>query len=379
LEYAIATSILLDNEVTTYNINTMAKKIAENNIYDTLIRMIFLLLIVAWCLLMLFPFVNIMLWGLILGIALMPIHTAITKRLNGKVRLASAILVIICLAIIIIPSVIFLNSIIDSVKELRASYQAGTLSIPPPPEKVKGWPLIGENIYGLWQAVSSDLKEFIISHKEKLAEIGKKLASGLLGVTGGMFQMIGAIIIAGILLAVSGTGEAIRKFFRKVAGNRGDEFADVVKLTVGNVVKGILGVAMIQAFLIGIGIVLAGIPLAGLWTIVVLIFAILQLPPIIVILPVIIYMFSTKEPVPAALWTVYLLLAGLSDNILKPILLGKGAPVPMLVIFLGVIGGFIVSGFIGLFSGAIVMSIGYKLFVAWINSADQEEVDKLEE
>ncbi|MGB5243758.1 MAG: AI-2E family transporter, partial [Lutimonas sp.] len=88
--------------------------------------------------------------------------------------------------------------------------------------------------------------------------------------------------------------------------------------------------------------------------------------------PVIIYLFTVKETMPAVLWTVLLLIAGLSDNFLKPILLGKGAPVPMLVIFIGVVGGFLLSGFIGLFTGAIVLSIGYKLFLAWLNSEGSE-------
>ena len=354
----------------------MTKKIETNSVYDTSIRMLFLFLIIVWCLMIILPFANIMLWGLILGIAFLPVHTSLTKLLGGRPKLSATLIVLTALAIIIIPSLMFLDSIINGIKELKANYQAGTLSIPPPSEKVKSWPIIGEKIFGIWQSGSFDLKEFVIKYKEQLAGIGSKIANGVLGATGGMFQMIGAVIIAGILLVVKGTGEAIRKFFRKVAGEQGDEFADVVKMTVGNVVKGILGVALIQSLLIGIGFLLADIPLAGLWTLLVLIFAILQLPPAIIVLPIIIYMFSTMEAMPAILWTIYLIAAGLSDNILKPILLGKGAPVPMLVIFLGVIGGFIFSGFIGLFTGAIVMSIGYKLFIAWINTAGQEEIKK---
>ena len=228
-----------------------------------------------------------------------------------------------------------------------------------------------EKIFDIWSSGTSDLKNIIIKYKVQLADIGSKVAKGILGATSGMLQLMGAMIIAGILLVVGGTGEEVRKFFGKVAGNKGDEFADVAKLTVGNVVKGVLGVALIQSLLIGLGFLLAGIPFAGLWTLIVFIFAVLQLPPTLVVLPIVAYMFSEMDTLPAVLWTIYLFLAGLSDNILKPILLGKGAPVPMLVIFIGVIGGFILSGFIGLFTGAIVMSIGYKLFIAWINSADQ--------
>jgi predicted PurR-regulated permease PerM len=138
-------------------------------------------------------------------------------------------------------------------------------------------------------------------------------------------------------------------------------------------VRGVLGVALIQATLIGIGFLLAGVPYAGLWTLVVFMFAVIQLPPTLVVIPVAFYLFSEKEMLPAMLWTVYLFLSGISDNILKPLLLGKGAPVPMLMIFLGVVGGFIFSGFIGLFTGAVVMSLGYKLFVGWINSPSQAD------
>jgi predicted PurR-regulated permease PerM len=182
--------------------------------------------------------------------------------------------------------------------------------------------------------------------------------------------MILSLIIAGFLLTVGGAGESIRKFFRKIAGDRGDEFADVTYVTVGKVVKGVMGVALIQATLIGVGFLIAGVPYAGIWSLIVFVLAVLQLPVILVVIPVAIYMFSVKELVPAILWTIYLLLAGASENIFKPLLLGKGAPVPMLVIFIGVLGGFIFSGFIGLFTGAVVMSIGYKLFVSWINTTD---------
>jgi predicted PurR-regulated permease PerM len=189
----------------------------------------------------------------------------------------------------------------------------------------------------------------------------------------GILQMMISIIIAGVLLVVKGTGESIRKFFRRLAGDRGDEFADVTMKTIGNVVKGILGVALIQALLVGIGLLVSGVPFAGVLTLVVFMLAVLQIPPLFVVIPVVVYLFSAKETTPAVLWTVYLLLAGFSDNILKPVLLGKGAPVPMLVIFIGVIGGFIFSGFIGLFTGAIIMSIGYKLFTAWINTVQDEQ------
>jgi predicted PurR-regulated permease PerM len=116
---------------------------------------------------------------------------------------------------------------------------------------------------------------------------------------------------------------------------------------------------------------LAHVPLAGLWAFAVLVFAIVQLPSGIVIIPVIIYLFSAKELMPAILWAIPLLLIALSDNVLKPLLMGKGSSVPMLVIFLGAIGGLIFSGLIGLFTGAIVLSAGYTLMVHWIGEGQK--------
>jgi len=351
----------------------MTAKLENNSVYDVAIRMLFLILIIAWCLLLMYPFISIMLWGLILASAFSPIHSSLTKIVRGSAKLASVIFVIISITIILVPSYFFLESTITEVKEFSANFKSGTLSIPPPTESVKSWPVVGEVIYQTWYTGSTDIKVIIVKYQDQLLVVGKKVAGGILGAVGGVFQMMISLIIAGVLLAYGHIGESIRKFFRKIVGERGDEFVDVAGKTVGNVVKGVLGVALIQALLIGAGMLLAGIPYAGILTLIVFVFAVLQLPPAIVMIPVIIYLFSVNEVVPAILWTVYFVLAGLSDNILKPILLGKGAPVPMLIIFIGVIGGFILQGFIGLFTGAIVMSLGYKLFVAWINSGTEGE------
>lgn len=353
----------------------MNNQSTNNSVYDITVRLFILLLIIAWCLLIMYPFVSIILWSLILALALYPLHGKLAKKMGGKPKLASFIIVFSILAIIFVPTWVLMDTLVDDVKELKLSYDDGTLSIPPPNEKVKEWPLVGEKLFDSWQNASDNLEQTIMKYKSQLTDFGSKLAKGILSAGGGIIQIMVALIIAGILLVIGSAGEGIRKFFRKLAGKRGDEFADITKMTVGNVVKGVLGVAVIQSFLIGIGLMLAGIPFAGIWTLMVFVFAVLQIPPTLIIIPIVVYMFSEKEILPATLWTIYLLLAGFSDNILKPILLGKGAPVPMLVIFIGVVGGFMFSGFIGLFTGAIVMSIGYKLFEGWINSPDKVEQD----
>jgi predicted PurR-regulated permease PerM len=359
----------------------MSNPHSNNSVYDTTIRMFILILIVAWCLMIMFPFVNIILWSLILGMALFPLHKLLSMKMGGRPRLASAVILFAIMVIIFIPVWLLIDSLIEQFKVLKASYDAGTFSIPPPSENVKEWPLVGEKLYGIWLAASDNIGELLIKYKDQLIDVGSKIGKGILSAAGGVAQIMISLCIAVVGLAFGGTGEEIRKFFRKLAGERGDEFADMTVQTVASVVKGIIGVALILALLHGLIFLLAGIPYAGIWTLLAFVLAVLQIPLVFITLPIIVYIFAEKDILSAIIWAIVIFVAGLSDNVLKPILLGKSAPVPMLVIFIGVIGGFIFSGFIGLFTGAIVMSIGYKLFISWVNSDDDEimEMEKVTE
>jgi len=356
----------------------MNNQTPNQSVYDTTIRLFILILIVAWCLMIMVPFASIILWSLILSLALYPIHKKVTEKLGSRPKLASIIIVFTLLAIIIIPLFFLIGSLVNEFKELKVSFDNGTLTMPLPNEKVKTWPVIGEKLYDFWQSLSGNLEGTFFKYKDQLSGFGKTIAKGIFSSVSGVIQIMAALIIAGVLLAIGGTGEYIRKFFRKLAGTKGDDFADVALNTVASVVKGIIGVALILAMLNAVLFVLAGIPYAGIWTLLIFILCVLQIPVFFVTIPIIIYIFSTKELVPAIVWTALMLLVGTSDNILKPILLGKGAPVPMLVIFIGVIGGFIFSGFIGLFTGAIIMSIGYKLFIGWLDNENFENPEVTE-
>jgi predicted PurR-regulated permease PerM len=348
----------------------MNTSIQKKSIPDTVIQTLILLLVVIWCILIIFPFTNILTWSLILALALLPAHKALTKWTGNKPKLAAFILVAGILVSVILPASLLVDSLVDEAKQIKEAYQNETLSIPPPSEKIKDWPIFGENLYSAWESASVNLEQTLEKYNEIIVSFVKKLGKGIFDSISGIFQIIIALIIAGFLLVVEGLGESIRKFFRKVAGDRGDEFADTTLITVSSVVKGILGVALIVGILHGFIFMLARIPFAGIWTLLVFVLCILQLPAIFVTLPIIIYIFSVTDTTMAIVWAVLLLVAGLSDNVLKPILLGKGAPVPMLVIFVGVIGGFMFSGFIGLFTGAIILSIGYKLFLGWVKSGE---------
>jgi predicted PurR-regulated permease PerM len=345
---------------------------------EVTIRLIFLFILIAWCLGILLPFISIVLWAVIIAVSVEPVYIAINKKLGNRTSWSSFIVVMIFLSVIVLPSYFGVSALVSNMSEINESFEKGSVVVPAPSEQVAEWPLIGEKVFAAWSAASSNLEKFLSSYDKQIANLGKWLMSTVLGIGVGILQFILSIIIAGVLLATKGTGDFTRKMFRKLVGKRGDEFAGLCDKTVKNVTKGILGVAFIQAFLLGVLFLLAGVPYAAVWAALVLLLGIIQLPPTLVSIPIIIWLYSAISPTMATVWTILILLASLSDNVLKPILLGKGAPVPMLIIFLGAIGGFILQGFIGLFTGAIVLSLGYELFMAWLEESESSsEVDSV--
>lgn len=337
-----------------------------NSFYDTTIRMIFLLIIIVWCFLILTPFVSVILWSLILALAFLPLHRFLSKKIGDRPKLASVILVALVLVVVILPIFVMISSLVEEVASIKSKYITDPISIPMPDEKIKSLPVIGKKLHAAWLEASTDRDIFVVAHQDQLIEVGKVFMKGILGALSGVIQLILSLCIAGVLLARDDVGQGIRNFFKKIAGNRGDEFADLTVKIVSSVVKGVLGEGFVLALLHGVVFVLAGVPYPGILTLVVFVFAVVQIPATLVSIVVVIYFFLTKETMPAVLWSVLMVAVSLSDNILTPLMLGKGAPVPMVVIFIGVIGGFVLSGFIGLFTGAIVMSLGYKLFLEWI-------------
>jgi predicted PurR-regulated permease PerM len=325
------------------------------------------------CYFILAPFITLMVWASVLAITLYPLQKRIASRLRGRNGWAATIITVLMLAILIAPAVWLLLSTVKEVKELAELYRAGQFNIPPPPENVKGWPLIGNKVFGLWSAANSNLTALITEHSDQVKMIAMKFLDLMASTGKGIVLFTLAVVASGVLLAFAKpSGDFAKSLFVKLLGNLGAEMTGLAEVTVRNVAKGILGVAFIQSMLAGIGFVLAGIPLAGLWIVICLVLAIVQLGILPVSIGVIIYIWGHGTTLTAVLLTVWMLIVGISDNILKPIMLGKGAPVPMLVVFLGAIGGFMSTGFIGLFTGAIILSVGYKLLQSWLNSSKEE-------
>jgi predicted PurR-regulated permease PerM len=335
---------------------------------DIAIRIGVIALLIALCFNILRPFISPVVWGIILAIALFPACRRLSSVLSGRVKLAAAIITAVMLLCIILPSVHMVSSLVDGTKYISERLQHSEIKVPPPPDNIDKWPLIGKTLKREWNEASENLKATLTRFQPQLKAMSLWLLKSAMGTALGLVQFALSIVIAGIFMAnAKGSGNVARELFVSLAGERGADFAVVSQKTVHNVVKGILGVAIIQALLAGSGFWVAGVPGAGLWAFLCLFLAIIQIGIFPVVIPVIIYMFSSADALTAGLLTAWLILVSLLDNFLKPILMGRGAPVPMLVIFLGAIGGFLSMGFMGLFVGAVILSIGFKLLLVWLD------------
>jgi predicted PurR-regulated permease PerM len=341
---------------------------------DTIIRLGVLSMLLMWCFDILRPFVLILIWAIVIAIAIYPVHKLFTKIFRGRKILAVIVLTLLMLSFIIIPSGLIMYSLYEGVNHFRELFNSGEPLIPPPGGSTANWPNIAKPIVDFWQLASDNLQEAIVKYSDQVKEYGTLLLLALAGISKGILSFIVSIIIAGVLLIYSDSSEAVtKKIFGKLVGIHNENFTEIIVRTIRNVVKGILGVAVIQTIMAGIGFFIAGVPFAGLWTILCLILAIVQVGVGPIAIPVAIYMFSVSDTTTAVILAIWLGITLISDNVLKPILLGRNAPAPMLVIFLGAIGGFIYNGFIGLFLGAIILTIGYKLFMIWLDTETETE------
>ncbi|MFH1982644.1 MAG: AI-2E family transporter [Pseudomonadota bacterium] len=337
---------------------------------DIAVRLSIIALLGAWCFQILRPFVTLMIWGTIIAVAYFPLCTRLAGMLGGRMKLAAAVMTATTLVVLILPGIPTVDSLVKGVAFLNDRVQNGELKIPPPPEGAHRWPIIGTLITDQWAEASLNAKATLSRYAPQIKALSLKLLDAAVSVTIGVIQFAAAILIAGILMAhAKQGGEMVEGMIERLAGARGPELVRMITVTIRNVVKGILGVAVIQGLAAGIGFMAAGVPGAGVWAFISLMLAIIQIGIGPVAIPVIIYMFSHASALTAGLLTAWLIVVMLSDNVLKPILLGRGAPVPMLVIFLGAIGGFMAMGFVGLFVGAVVLSLGFTLLLAWRDAA----------
>jgi predicted PurR-regulated permease PerM len=337
---------------------------------EAAIRIGLLSLLVFWCFIITQPFMVPIIWGIIIAVATHSIYLWLQTRMGGRAVLAASLFTALLLTLLIVPTVILSTTLFSSASELANKMQAGTVAIPPPPANVAEWPVVGEKLAQVWQLASENLSEALIQLKPQLKSIGQWLLGFLAHAGADVLKFIAAIIIAGFLQVKAKAGHDFsQSLATRLTGNRGAHYVNLSAKIICSVTQGILGIAIIQSILAGLGFVVMGVPAAGLWAFLCLLLGVIQVGAMPIILAVAIYVMSTVDTLPGIIFLIWSIAIGLIDNIFKPILLSRGVDVPMVVVFIGAIGGFISSGIIGLFLGAVILVLSYMLFISWLNDS----------
>jgi len=336
---------------------------------EVFIRLSLLAIMGVSCFFIMRPFLNFIFCGIIVAIGIYPAHLMLTRALRGRATQSAVLCTILLLLVVIVPSVLLGGTLADGIQTMTHQLQAGRLNMPPPPSSLETLPLVGARLQEFWTLCSTNLSEVVRRFGPQIQKSIPTVLSASAGVGGTILQFIFAICLAGFLLATKEANVRFAgRFFIRIFGDSGLEFKDLVVSTIRTVTTGILGVAVIQTVFASLGFWIAGLPGAGLWALIFLIASVLQVG-VLILVPAVLYGFATFSTTHAVIFLVWCVIVGLMDNILKPMLLGRGAKVPMPVIFLGVLGGFMfLNSILGLFVGAIVLSVGYKLFIAWLDN-----------
>ncbi len=346
---------------------------AEGVAVDIAIRLGLLGLFLYWSLTVVAPFLSIVLWAIILAAAIYPIHQWLAARLGGRGVLASILITLFGLAVIFGPAAALAVSLFDSVQSLTAGLKDGSLAVPAPPESVRAWPVIGERLFALWDQAATNLEALLVAHRAFVLETGGSLLGRIAGAAGGVLSIGVSVIIAGFLYGNGPSlAASLRAFARRVVAERAEVFVDLAGSTIRNVSRGIIGIAVLQALLAGVGLLMIGIPAAGVLTFVILILSVIQIGPALVVVPCIIWAWAQLNGSVALAFTAYMIPVSLLDNVLKPIIMARGLRTPMLVILIGVLGGTLSHGLIGLFLGPIVLAVFFELFTAWLRTGPSE-------
>jgi predicted PurR-regulated permease PerM len=334
---------------------------------NVIIRVGALAILVFWCFRILQPFFIPVLWGVIVAVAIYPLYHGLVRLLGGRRTLAATLVTTVLLTVLLVPTLMLTTLLVENAAYVAQHVRDEQLAIPPPPASVKDWPLIGKSVTDIWNLAAHNLGDALKLIQPQLKAVGTWMLG--MATSGGLslIMFVFAFAIAGILLRYSDWASRIaHDLSGRLVGERGDEFARLTEAAIRSVAQGVLGVAIIQSMLAGLGFMVIGLPGAGIWAFLCLITATVQLGVGPIVIPAAIYVFMTGETTTAVIFLIWNALVLVLDNVLKPLLLGRGVDVPMVVIFLGAIGGLLAAGIIGLFVGAIVLTLGYKLFEAWL-------------
>ncbi len=323
------------------------------------------------CFLIVKPFMIILTWSIILAVALQTPYEKLVGMVRGKRGWAATIFSLVTILLVAVPSYFIGGSLVGTVQSLRESMEAGTLEAPPPPESLQNLPLVGARAYDAWNLASDDVQQAMVQFEPQIRAFGGWALRFLAGLGGTVLQTLLALIIASAFLTYAEPAtRTLRAITGRIEGRWDEDFVGMAGATILSVALGVLGVAMVQSAVVGVGVFIAGVPAAGLITLVAFVMAVVQIPMLLLMIIPMIWAFSNLSLLWAIVFTIFAIAASLSDMPLKAMFLGRGVPVPTLVILMGAIGGMVTMGMMGLFIGAMVLGIGYKIFQIWLSGGE---------
>jgi predicted PurR-regulated permease PerM len=334
---------------------------------DAAIKIGLIALLAVWCLEIVRPFMLPLIWGAIIAIASYPGFVRLARGLGGRSRLAAILWTIVGLLLVLGPVGMLAAVLVENVHSLAANLGAEGLRVPAPPDAIAAWPIVGAPAHRFWALASTNLGAALAQIETQIRALSGWLLAAVATAGLGMLQFVIAVIVAGVLLPqAEGAARAAHAVATRLAGERGPPLVVLAEATIRSVARGVLGTAMIQALLAGIGLVAAGVPAAGLLAFLCLILCTVQIGPGLVLVPSMIYLFAHAETTTAILFTAWSIPVMLVDNVLKPYLMRRGVELPTVIILIGVIGGLLAYGLIGIFLGPVIIALGYELFRAWV-------------
>jgi len=341
---------------------------AKRDLTRTVLAVLLMMILIGASFWILRPFMLAIIWAAMIVVATWPLLLRLQRRMRSR-ALAVTIMSGAMVLVFVAPLFLAIEALVDNADAITAWAQGlATASIAPPPEWVSRIPLVGTRIAERWTNLAAAGQEGIVA---RLSPYAADVAHWMAGALGGLGAFGLQFLLTVIVTVVMYTqGEAARagliRFGRRLAGDRGEGVIVLAGQAIRAVALGVVVTALAQTILAGLGLAVAGIPFAGLLTGLILLLCIAQLGPVLVLIPAVIWLFWTDQTgwgVALLIWTIGV---GTMDNFLRPLLIRRGADLPLLLIFAGVIGGLVSFGIVGLFVGPVVLAVTYTLLNDWV-------------
>ena len=370
-------SLALIAYTATHNALTMANLVPTTtpraDLTRTVLAILLMIVLVGGSLWILSPFLLSIIWAMMIVVATWPMMLRLQSRLRRR-GFAVAIMSGVMVLVFVVPLLLAIETLIDNAGTIKVWAQSlATSPLPPPPEWVSRIPLVGTKLAEHWSSAAAAGKEQLVTRLAPYAATAAQWLAGALGSVGMLGVQFLLTVIVSVIFYTKGEAalDALIRFARRLAGERGERVVTLAGQAIRAVALGVVVTALAQTLLAGLGLFVAGIPFAGLLTCVILLLCIAQIGPVVVLVPAVIWLFwsdSTGWGVALLVWTI---LVGMMDNVLRPMLIRKGADLPLLLIFAGVIGGLLAFGIIGLFVGPVVLAVSYTLLNEWMGEREQ--------